>query len=107
MFIHSVHFWLKHDLDDGAHRAFEQGLRSLCENPPVKSGYHGTPAASHRDVVDSSYDYAMILIFDDAAGQDVYQVGEVHQRFIADHSSKWERVLVYDTVVDEQVGAKV
>jgi hypothetical protein len=100
MFIHSVYFWLKHDLADGAREAFEQGLRSLCENPPAKSGYYGKPAVSQRDVVDDSYGYCMLLIFDDAAGQDVYQVGEVHQRFIADHSSKWERVLVYDTLVD-------
>ncbi len=100
MFNHSVYFWLKQDLDDDARDAFEKGLQSLCDNPPAKSGYYGKPAPAHRDVVDGSYDYGMILMFDDAAAEEVYQGGEVHQRFIADHSSKWDRVLVYDTEIE-------
>ncbi len=98
MFIHNVYFWLKSDLDDGALEAFEQGLQSLCQNPPAKLGYYGKPAGAHRDVVDGSFGYGLHIAFDDEAGHDAYQVGEVHQEFLAGHQSKWERVLVYDTV---------
>jgi hypothetical protein len=97
MFIHNVYFWMKSGLDDGDLKAFEQGLQSLCENPPAKLGAFGKPADGHRDVVDSSFSYGLHVAFDDEAGHDAYQVGEVHQRFLADHSLKWDRVLVYDT----------
>ncbi len=96
MFMHNVYFWLVIDLDDEAITAFEGGLETLCQNPPVKSGYYGRPADTHRDVVVNNYSYGMVLIFDDKAGQDAYQIGEVHQRFVAQHMDKWERVVVYD-----------
>jgi len=98
MFIHNVYFWMKSGLDDGALEAFEQGLHSLCQNPPAELGAYGKPAVgAPRDVVDGSFDYGLHVAFDDAAGHDAYQVGEVHQQFLAEHASKWERVLVYDT----------
>ncbi|TFH34269.1 MAG: Dabb family protein [Dehalococcoidia bacterium] len=99
MFLHNVYFWMESDLDDDALRAFEQGLRTLCENPPAILGYYGKPAEAHRDVVDGSFSYGLHVTFEDRAGQDAYQVGEVHQRFVADHAAKWARVLVYDTEV--------
>jgi hypothetical protein len=30
------------------------------------------------------------------AAHDRYQVGEAHQKFMADHAAKWEKVVVYD-----------
>ena len=100
MFNHNVYFWLKPDLDEDALEAFEQGLKTLCQDTPATSGYYGKPVVSDREVVDSSYSYGLILFFDDAEGQDAYQVGEVHQQFLADHAAKWKRVLVYDTEVN-------
>jgi hypothetical protein len=99
MFNHNVYFWLKDDLDADALEAFEQGLKALCERTTATSGYYGTPADSDREVVDSSYSYALILFFENAAGQEAYQVGEVHQQFLAEHRAKWDRVLVYDAEV--------
>ncbi len=97
MFLHSVYFWMKPDLTPDEATAFEKGLQSLCEQTTATSGSYGQPAGTDRSVVDNSYGYGLFLFFEDAAGQDVYQVSEVHQQFIADHASKWERVLVYDT----------
>lgn len=100
MFNHNVYFWLKDGLNEDDLTAFEQGLQALCEDTTATSGYYGKPVEADRDVVDSSYSYGLILFFDDAEGQDAYQVGEVHQQFLADHASKWDRVLVYDTEVE-------
>ncbi len=97
MFLHSVYFWMKPDLDADGVKAFERGLQTLCLDTPANSGHFGKPAGTDRDVVDNSYGYGLFLVFDDAAGHDAYQVGEVHQQFIADHGTKWEHVLVYDT----------
>ena len=97
MFIHNVYFWLENGLTDDDSAAFERGLQSLCQNPPVKSGYFGKPAASTpRDVVDSSYSYCLVLFFDDVLGHDSYQTGGDHLQFVAAHQEKWTRVTVYD-----------
>ena len=96
MFVHNVYFWLRDDLDDGEIAAFERGLQSLCGIEFVKSGYYGKPAATDRPVIDSSYSYGMVLMFDDKAAQDAYQVCETHQRFIAEHRAKRTRILICD-----------
>ena len=104
MFNHNVYFWLKPDLDGEALDAFEQGLQALCDRTTATSGCYGKSIPSDRDVVDSTFSYGLILFFEDAAGQDAYQIGDVHQQFLAEHASKWERVLVYDTEVNERDG---
>jgi hypothetical protein len=96
MHIHNVYFWLKSGLDEQALTAFEQGLNDLANDPAVKSGYFGKPADTHRDVVENSYTYGMVLVFDDMAAHDQYQVGAVHLKFVDDNASKWEKVVVYD-----------
>jgi len=96
MHIHNVYFWLERDLEKEMRSSFEQGLNSLCLDSAVKSGFFGKPAKTDRDVVDNSYTYALVLIFDDLIAHDKYQSGLVHDQFIAKHSSKWNRAMVYD-----------
>lgn len=97
MHIHNVYFWLKSDLDNEAKTSFEEGLNSLCNESNTKSGHFGKPADTHRDVVDNSYSYSLVLFFENLADHDKYQTGSpVHDKFIEDHLSKWERVVVYD-----------
>jgi len=96
MHIHNVYFWLESDLDQEALNLFEQGLNSLCLDPEIKSGFFGKPAKTDRDVVENSYTYGLVLIFDDLNAHDRYQSGRVHDEFIAEHSSKWIRVVVHD-----------
>ena len=99
MHVHNVYFWLKQDLDNQAIAAFEQGLEALAKDPAIKSGYYGKPANTERDVVENSYTYGLVFVFDDLAAHDQYQTGEVHLKFVEDHLSKWERVVVYDIEV--------
>jgi hypothetical protein len=94
--IHNVYFWLKVDLESQATAAFEEGLSALAGDPNVKSGYYGKPADTSRDVVENSYTYALVLVFDDLAAHDRYQAGAVHLKFVEDNASKWDRVVVYD-----------
>lgn len=101
MHIHNVYFWLMDGLDDQTLTSFEQGLNSLANDPAVKYGHFGKPADTHRDVVENSYSYGLVLVFDDMTAHDRYQIGAVHQKFVDDHASKWERVVVYD--IDQSV----
>ena len=97
MFIHSVYFWLKADLDDEARGRFLESLHSLNGDGNVRSGYAGAAAdTGGRDVVDDSYSYGLVLFFEDRAGHDSYQTGAVHRRFLDAHRTDWERILVYD-----------
>jgi hypothetical protein len=96
MHVHNVYFWLKQDVDSEAVAAFEQGLVELAKDPEIRSGHFGPPANTERDVVDNSYAFGLVFLFDDLAAHDRYQAGEIHQQFVEAHLSKWERVVVYD-----------
>ncbi len=96
MHVHNVYFWLKDGLQSQALAAFEQGLKVLANDSNVKSGYFGKPADTHRDVVENTYSYGLVFVFDDLAAHDRYQAGAVHLRFVEDHASKWEKVVVHD-----------
>lgn len=96
MHIHNVYFWLKDDLDTEAFDAFERGLASLTHDPGVRSGYFGKPANTDRDVVENSYTYGLVLIFNNLVAHDQYQAGDIHLKFVGDHSFKWARVVVHD-----------
>jgi len=96
MHIHNVYFWLKDSLENESFKAFEQGLEALTHDSGVKSGYFGKPANTDRDVVENSYSYGLVLIFNSLAAHDQYQAGAIHLKFVDDHSSKWARVVVHD-----------
>ena len=96
MHVHNVYFWLRNDLDSQAIESFEQGLRALAEIPLVKYGYFGKPADTYRDVVDNSYSYGIVFIFDNLEDHNQYQADPVHVSFVDEHVTKWERVVVYD-----------
>lgn len=101
--IHTVYFWLKDEVDAASAKDFEEGVWSLEAVPSVKRMFVG-PAAStpSRGVTDNSFDYALILWFDDVEGHDAYQVHEIHTDFVAAQEDKFERVQVYDNVLGER-----
>ncbi|MEM8525844.1 MAG: Dabb family protein [Bacteroidota bacterium] len=100
-FIHTVFFWMKDNMTDAEHQQFQEGLQSLSEIETVKHFYLGKPADSaRREVVDHSFDYSIIVHFADQAGHDAYQPHEIHQAFVANNSSLWTDVKVYDTSLE-------
>jgi len=96
MHVHNIYFWLKDGVEDQALAAFENGLSALTHDPAAISGYYGKPADTHRDVVENTYTYGLVLAFDDLAAHDQYQVRAAHLKFVEDHASKWDRVVVHD-----------
>ncbi|PPK84323.1 stress responsive alpha/beta barrel protein [Neolewinella xylanilytica] len=94
---HTVYFWLQDSLTQADRASFEEGVRSLESSPSVRRLFLGKPAATpSRGVVDNSFDYTLILWFDDVAGHDAYQVSPVHLKFVEDHEAKFKEVRVYD-----------
>ena len=97
---HTVYFWLKDGLTDADRKSFEAGMKSLAGAPTVRRVFTGAPAATpSRGVVDNSFDYNLVLWFDDVAGHDAYQVSETHLKFVADHEAKFDVVKVFDNEV--------
>ena len=99
MFYHCVHFWLRDGLSDDELSQFADALRGLGECETVKSVRVGVPAQTQREVVDNSFAYQLLVIFDDKAGHDAYQDNDQrHQDFIDNFNTFWTKVLIYDSL---------
>jgi Stress responsive A/B Barrel Domain len=98
MFVHSVYLWLKPDLTENQRAEFWDGVRSLTTIESVRQGYVGTPASTDRPIIDRSYSCALVVIFDDEEGHDLYQDHPVHDKFREGCASYWSKVLIYDAI---------
>jgi hypothetical protein len=97
MFVHVVNFWLKKDLTDAERQQFVSGVKTLGNIDTCKTFNVGIPAKTDRPVIDNSYDYCLLTIFNDIEGHDIYQVHPIHLKFIDDCNHLWEKVLIYDS----------
>ena len=99
MFVHHVFFWLKPDLTEADIQKFESGVRSLLAIPSVKFGDVGKPAATDRPIIERSYSYSLLVVFENKEGHDAYQppLSEAHQKFVDECQHLWQRVLIYDS----------
>jgi hypothetical protein len=97
MFVHHVFFWLKEGLSSADIQLFENTVSTLPGISHVKLGDLGKPAATNRPVIDTSYSYSLLLVFEDQEKHDLYQVDPVHEKFVATCSSLWSKVLIYDS----------
>jgi hypothetical protein len=97
MFIHVVFFWCK---EGTAESVKQEMIRFAHERmpkiPSIKNVWAGKAVASPRDVVDSSYDVGLCVVFADKAGHDAYQPHEIHQKFVNRFKDHWTRVRVQD-----------
>jgi len=98
MFIHHVYFWLKNPSSNDDRQKLIEGLQKLSKVKTIKMFHIGKPADTKRDVIDTSYSVSWMLIFDDKASQDSYQVDPVHLNFVDTCKDLWQKVVVYDSV---------
>lgn len=96
VFIHHVYFWLKNPGSAADKEQLLAGLKKLSAVSTIKSFHIGTPAATRRDVIDSSYSVSWCLFFANKADQDSYQTDPIHLNFVKECSSLWTKVIVYD-----------
>ncbi|WP_346317123.1 Dabb family protein [Chitinophaga sp. YIM B06452] len=96
-FVHVVNFYLKPDLSAADTRKFEEGVSSLGKIESLIVFNVGKPAATDRPVIDKSYSYCLLTVFNDIAGHDVYQDHPVHLEFIKNCEMFWDKVVVFDS----------
>jgi hypothetical protein len=96
--VHHVFFWLKNPKSKEDRDKLIEGVRTLEKIETIRTLHVGIPAKTEdRKVVDSSYSVTELLFFDDVAGQKTYQDHPIHQQFVKDYGSLWEKVVVYDS----------
>ncbi len=98
MLTHHVLFWLKADTSSEQKEAFRKGLQSLEKVETIKGIFIGTPAPIERAVVDTTYTFSLITLFQDLAGHDVYQTHPLHLAFLDEFRSLFEKVIIYDSI---------
>ena len=99
--IHHVFFWLNNPDSESDKQQLIEGLNTLGSIDEVKVILVGTPASTiNREVVDNSFDVSEIMIFDSVEAQDAYQVHPIHAEFVENYSHLWERVVVYDMILN-------
>lgn len=97
MVTHIVYFWMKPDIGQAGHDQFVEGARHLLSIEDLAQGYLGQPADTEkRDIIDDSYDYALITLFDNIEAHDRYQVHPKHDDFRA-LAHLWDKVQIYDS----------
>ena len=96
MLTHHVLFWLKSDTIEIQKNAFRKGLESLEKIESIKSIYVGTPAPIERAVVDTTYTFSLVIVFEDLTGHDIYQVHPIHKAFLDEFRVLFEKVVIYD-----------
>ena len=100
--IHHVFFWLKEPGNEAHKKQLVQALNELLKVETIRMSHIGFPAGTEsRDVVDHSYSVSYMVMFDDQAGQDAYQVHPLHLKFVEENSHLWSKVVVYDSI-DQQ-----
>src|SRR6188768_456869 len=96
---HHVFFWLKNPGSKEDLNKLLDGLRTLAKIETIRELHIGVPASTEvRPVVDNSYSASELMFFDDLEGQKTYQDHPIHQKFIADCSQLWDKVIVYDAI---------
>lgn len=97
-FVHVVFFWLKQESSENKKRFLKELMKFVDNMDVIKSKHVGTPANTDREVIDSSYSFCLVAVFDSKKEHDIYQEHPLHKKFIENASDLWEKVLVYDSV---------
>ena len=98
MFIHHVYFWLKNPDSTTDHQQLSEGIKTLLTIRPHILAHVGVPAGTARGVIDSSYSFSLLMIFDNAEDEASYQSHLTHDAFRDNYAHLWSKVVVYDSV---------
>jgi len=70
----------------------------LTEIEPKVQVHVGVPATTNRGVIDTTYTFSLLLIFNNLEDQEIYQNHPIHLKFVDEYADLWSKVIVYDSV---------
>lgn len=96
---HVVIVWLKDHGSSAARQQYIDATKSLSKLPMVSSYHVGAALPGKRDVVDSSYDVAIVATFENAQALDEYSRHPDHDKVINERMKPLvDKVIVYDFI---------
>jgi len=95
IFAHHVLFWLNDKADK---QRFIDGLQILTTITSIKDIHIGIVAGSHGGPTDDTYDVSLLILFNNQADHELYEVDPIHQGFIGEYGKLCSKVLAYDSV---------
>lgn len=98
MFVHHVLFWLKNPASTEDYNKLLEGLNTLKPIEVIRTVHIGKPASTDRPVIERSYQFSLLLVFDTLEDQNIYQDHPIHLKFVENYSSLWSKVVIYDSV---------
>ena len=98
MFVHAVYFWLKPEITPAQVAQYVELASAMTKIPGVKHLWLGKPADTNRPVIDRSYSYALIVVFENAAAEADYQKHPIHDTFREKCGTFWNKVQIYDSL---------
>src|SRR5688572_3236437 len=93
---HVVVFWLKDPGSAEQRRDLIAACHTLRDIPGVTDLRVGQPLPSTRPVVDSSYDVAMVITFENEQAMEAYNPHPIHEKLAREFVPKFAKYLVYD-----------
>ena len=96
VFVHTAYFWFKEGTSTERIAAFKASSEKLREIETVMGYFSGSPAPTTRPIIENSYDFAIVFLFEDLEAQNYYQEHPLHLELIEKHQDIWERVMVTD-----------
>ena len=101
---HSVFFTLADPTEANRDRLVAACREHLTGHEGVSYFAAGPRAAGfERDVNDTEYDVALLIVFESKAAHDLYQDHPRHQEFVGGNKALWKTVRVFDAEVEEEV----
>ena len=97
--MHHGFFRLKEPKNKTHRKQFKKAMDDWLKVKTIKMSHVGIPAATEeRGVIENSYTYSYMVMFDSLDDQNIYQKHPLHLKFIEDNSDLWNKVVVYDSV---------
>lgn len=97
-FVHHVFFYLKNPNEAADQAKFMEGIEKLKQIKSIQLINVGVPAATDRPVIVRDYTYSLLVIFENAADEQAYQVDPLHDDFRDNYAHLWNKVVIYDSV---------
>jgi hypothetical protein len=97
-FMHHVLFYPKANATEADRALLLEGLRMLAGVPSIKLAHIGTPADTNRAVIERTYTYSWLCLFESAADEQHYQQHPLHDAFRDQYAVYWDKVVIYDAI---------
>jgi hypothetical protein len=98
LFVHHVLFYTPATASEADKAKLLEGLHTLRGIPSIRMAHIGTPAGTPRDVIDRTYTYSWLCLFNSAEEEEHYQQHPIHDEFRNQYARYWEKVVIYDSM---------